>query len=135
MADAVTSQTLFDGERLAIMKFTNISDSGGESAVLKVDVSALNASASGKACNGVVINKLFASTAGMGVNILWDADTDVTAFVVGADGSYTWDFSKNGGLTNNAGDGKTGDIKFSTIGASAGDTYTIELEMVKTYAS
>jgi hypothetical protein len=42
MADAVTSQTLMDGERLAIMKFTNISDGTGETAVTKVNVSSLN---------------------------------------------------------------------------------------------
>ena len=34
MADAVTSQTIFDGERKAIMKFTNVSDGTGETAVL-----------------------------------------------------------------------------------------------------
>lgn len=134
MADAVTSQTLFDGERMAIMKFTNVSDGTGESAVLKVDVSALSSSASGNACDGVTIKKIYASTAGMGVNILWDATTDVTAFVVGADGSYTWDFSEIGGLTNNAGAGKTGDVMFTTIGATSGDTYSIVLEMVKSYA-
>ena len=35
MADAVTSQTLQDGEKTAIMKFTNVSDGTGESAVKK----------------------------------------------------------------------------------------------------
>ena len=40
MADAVATQTIFDGERMAIQKFTNISDGTGESKVLKVDVSA-----------------------------------------------------------------------------------------------
>ena len=43
MADAVTSQTLFDGDKHVVMKFTNISDGSGESAVKKVDVSELNA--------------------------------------------------------------------------------------------
>ena len=37
MADTVTSQTIQDGERVAIMKFTNVSDGTGESAVKKVD--------------------------------------------------------------------------------------------------
>ena len=40
MADAVTSQTLVDGHQTAVLKFTNISDGSGESAVKKVDVSA-----------------------------------------------------------------------------------------------
>ena len=40
MADAVTSQTIYDavGSKQAIMKFTNISDANGESSVNKVDV-------------------------------------------------------------------------------------------------
>lgn len=135
MADAVTSQTLLDGERLAIMKFTNISDGTGEAAVLKVDVSTLNPSAAGGACNGVTITKIFAATSGMAVDILWDATADVSAFVVPVDSAYVFDLSKNGGLTNNAGAGKTGDVLFTTIGATAGDTYTIELEMVKSYVN
>ena len=42
MADAVTSQTIVDGQKTAVLKFTNISDGTGESAVAKVDVSALS---------------------------------------------------------------------------------------------
>ena len=41
MADAVTSQTIIDGPKTAVLKFTNVSDGTGESAVKKVDVSAL----------------------------------------------------------------------------------------------
>ena len=47
--------------------------------------------------------------------------------------TYTMDFEKFGGLTNNAGTGVTGDVLFSTADASAGDFYTIVLEMVKSY--
>lgn len=132
MADAVTSQTLFDGERLAIMKFTNISDGTGEAAVLKVDVSGLNASASSLACSGVAIERLDASLSGMRVNILWDASSDVPAFIL-AEGVYTFDLSQLQ-LSNNAGAGKTGDVLFTTIGATALDTYTITLYMVKSYS-
>ena len=45
MADAVTSQTIIDTEKRVVMKFTNLSDGSGESAVKKVDVSALNTNA------------------------------------------------------------------------------------------
>lgn len=131
MADAVTSQTIFDGERMAVMKFTNVSDGTGESAVLKVDVSALSPSAFGLACDGVTLERVHCSINGMSVNILWDATTDVPAFIA-APGVYTFDFCKIQ-LPNDAGTGKTGDILFTTIGASAGDTYTIVLEMVKSY--
>ena len=40
MADAVASQTIMDGERVAIMKFTNTSDGTGETNVVKVNPSA-----------------------------------------------------------------------------------------------
>lgn len=133
MADVVTSQTIFDGERKAVMKFTNVSDGTGESAVLKVNASALNPSAFGKACDGVTIEKIHASINGMSVSILWDATTDVPAFIA-APGMYTFDFSTLQ-LPNNAGTGVNGNILFTTIGASAGDTYTIVLDMVKSYAA
>ena len=50
MADTVTSQTIQDDERQAVLKFTNVSDGTGESAVKKVDVSALSANSKGEAC-------------------------------------------------------------------------------------
>jgi hypothetical protein len=43
------------------------------------------------------------------------------------------DFSSFGGISNNAGTGKTGDIAFTTHYPTAGDTYTIILECIKTY--
>lgn len=132
MADAVTSQTIFDGERMAVMKFTNISDGTGETAVTKVDVSALNPSSFSKACDGVTIEKVHYSIGGMAVSILWEATTDVPTLVL-ASGQSTFDFTKIQ-IPNDAGTGKNGDVLFSTIGASAGDTYTIILEMVKSYA-
>ena len=58
MADAVTSQTLIDGERTAVLKFTNISDGTGESAVKKVDVSALSSSGNKQTCTGRMSNAL-----------------------------------------------------------------------------
>jgi len=36
MADAVTSQSLDDNPKTAVLKFTNVSDGTGESAVKKV---------------------------------------------------------------------------------------------------
>lgn len=126
MADVVTSQTLVDGVKNVVMKFTNVSDSTGESAVTKVDVSAL-----GAAPERVRIDRIIASTSGMGVSILWGATADVPAFVVGAGCHEEYDFRCFGGLTNNAGAGVTGDIKFTTIGAAANSTYTIILHMSK----
>jgi len=135
MADAVTSQTILDGERLFIAKFTNVSDGTGESGVTKIDVSTLSPSAAGNACNGVKINRVWAQTSGMGVDIIWDATTDLLCETIPADQLYELDYSRFGGLPNNAGAGVTGDVLFSTFGAGAGDRYTIVLECIKTYGT
>ena len=66
MADAVTSQTLVDNDRIAVMKFTNISDGSGESAVAKVDVSALNThTKTGTSCSRVHLLRIWYMTIGM----------------------------------------------------------------------
>jgi hypothetical protein len=134
MADAVATQILFEGERKVVMKFTDISDGTGENKVLKVDVSTLTPNASGKACDGVTITKIHASLHTMIVDMYWDATTDVYIQTLTPNGMYTLDYEPIGGLWNNAGTGKTGDILFSTHEAAAGARYTIVLEMVKSYA-
>ena len=126
MADAVTSQTLVDGAKNTVMKFTNISDGTGEAAVLKVDVSTLSGAPS-----RVRIKRITYCTAGMGVDILWDATTDVLVWHLPTDNSDTLDFTEIGGLQNNAGAGITGDIMFTTVGHTAADRYSILLEMIK----
>lgn len=133
MVDTVASQTILDGERLVIQKFTNISDGTGETAVVKVDVSALNPNSFGIACNGVKLNKIYATTHGMEVRILFDATTDVFAWMIPQNTNYLMDFSSFGGIPNNAGAGVTGDVLFTTADASSGDMYTIVLECIKTY--
>jgi len=134
MADAVASQTLFDGERLAIMKFTNISDGTGETKVSKVTPSSLTANSRGKACSAVTITKIWGTTFGMEVLLYWDATTDVFVTLLPPNTNYAMDYRDIGGLWNNAGAGSTGIIQFSTLDASLNDMYTITLEMVKTYA-
>ena len=134
MADSVTSQTLIDGERSVIMKFTNISDGTGESAVTKVNVSLLTASDSGKACTRVTVTKIYIATHGMEVRMYWDASTDVPFFLSSPAATQTLDMTGFGGITNNGGTGVNGNIVFSTADASAGDTYWSILEMVKGYS-
>ena len=135
MADLVASQTLLDGERLFIGKYTNISDGTGETAVVKINVSTLSVNAYGRACNGVKINKIWATTHGMEVRILWDATTDLFTCIVPQNTNYLMDFSSFGGLQNNGGTGVTGNVLFTTADMSAGDMYTIVIECIKTYAS
>jgi hypothetical protein len=132
MADAVTTQILVDGAQRAVFKFTNVSDGTGEAGVVKIDVSALT-SFQGEPCIGVSIQKIDVITAGMGLNMLWDATTDVLAMTFGEADFVSLDFSRFGGITNNAGTGKTGDLLFTTVGAASGDRYTVVMEVLKSY--
>ena len=134
MADTVTSQTIQDTDRVAILKFTNESDGTGESAVTKVDVSALETGPYGKTCTGVTIERIWWQCIGMKVQILFDASTDQFCIELGENQSGNHDYSLFGGLSNNAGSGKTGDINFTTVGHSSADTYTIIMYMRKNYA-
>ena len=134
MADAVASQTIQDGPRKAIFKFTNVSDGTGESAVKKIDVSALTADPmTGAACTKVTIEKIWYSTIGMGVKIFFDVSTDVLAWQLNADYADEIDFSEFNGIPNNAGSGVTGDIMFTTVGHSNNDVYTVCLSVIKHY--
>lgn len=126
MADTVSSQTIYQDAKKAIIKFTNTSDGTGESAVVKVDVSALSPAAS-----NVRITKIWYATAGMSVNILEDASTDVLLFTIGT-GVYGYhDFSDFSGIPITKAAGYTGDILFTTVGHTAADTYWIILEVEK----
>jgi len=133
MADTVTSQTIQDGERKAVLKFTNISDGTGESAVTKIDVSALTSNNAGKACSEVAISKIWWQCVGMGVELLNDATTDTLIIGLSPDSNGFHDYSDFSGIPNDSGSGKTGDVKFTTIGASNTDTYTVIVEVLKTY--
>jgi hypothetical protein len=130
MADAVTSRVLAESASGLTLLLTNVSDGTGESAVNKVDVSALT-----PAVARVSIRKIHYITNGMGANLLWDADTDVLAFPVpNTAGLYgCMDFTQfaPGKLSNNAGTGITGDVLLTTVGHTAADTYYIILELDK----
>jgi hypothetical protein len=133
MADAVTSQTIQDGERKAVLKFTNVSDGTGETNVVKVDVSSLSANSSGQACTKVTVAQIWWQCVGMGVELLFDATANVLVIGLSPDSNGYHDYTPFTGIPNNAGAGVTGDILFTTIGASSGDTYTVILELIKEY--
>lgn len=133
MADAVTSQTIQDGQKIAVLKFTNVSDGTGESAVKKVDVSALQANNSGDACTSVSVARIYWATRGMGVNLEFDATSNVLLTGLPADSTGDEYYDLFTGIPNNAGSGVTGDIDFTTIGHSSGDTYSIILVLNKNY--
>ena len=139
MADAVTSQIIGDnvGAKSILVKLTNISDGSGESAVTKVDVSALAANTNGESCSRVAIQEIYYDIFGMRVDLLWNATSNVVCKVLGANGALSSqgyiDVKEFGGITNNAGSGIDGDLLLTTTGHTDGDHYTIILKLSKTY--
>jgi hypothetical protein len=133
MADAVTSTTLMDSDRVAIIQLTSTSDGTGEAAVKKIDVSALSDSSTGQACTGVRLARIVYSTFGMSVKLLWDATTDTICWDLNADYTTDEDFTDFGGIRNTAGSGKTGDIMLTTTGHTNGDSYVIVLTLYKDF--
>ena len=138
MADAVTSQTLSDGDRIAVVKFTNISDGTGESSVEKVDISGFTTNMHGETPARATIEQIWYDIGGMRVALEWNATSNVVAAVLGgsaAAGNVNghMDFRSFGGLKNNAGSGINGDIDLTTHGHTAHDHYTVVLQLRKSY--
>ena len=138
MADAVTSQTLSDGDRIAVMKFTNLSDGSGESSVAKVDVSALAANSAGEECALASIEQIWYDIGGMRVALEWNATTNVVAAVLGGSAaagnvSGHMDFRSFGGIKNTLASGYNGDIDLTTHGHTNHDHYTVVLQLRKSY--
>ena len=136
MADAATSTILLDSDRLAVIQLTSTSDGTGESAVVKVDVSALQPNNFGKACTGVRLAKIVYSTFGMSAKLLWVATTNTICWDLNENYADSEDFTEFGGLVNTAAaGGKTGDIALTTTGHSSGDSYVIVLTLFKNFAA
>ena len=134
MADAVTSTTIVDDDRKAVIQLTNTSDGTGESAVTKIDVSALATRKNdGATCTGCKLAKVSYTTFGMSVKLLWDATTDTICLDLNENYSDQLDFTEFGGIQNTAGTGKTGDINLTTTGHASGDSYVIVLTVIKTF--
>ena len=132
MPDAVSTQTILDGERLVIQKFTNLSDGTGETNVPKIIPANLARNAFGQACTTVKINKITFSTHGLEVLIRFGGATPGYAFMLPQNMSYCLDFSGFGGITNNA-TTPTGTVTFTTDDHSSGDGYTVIIEAIKVY--
>jgi uncharacterized cupin superfamily protein len=124
MADAVTAKILRDGPTTAAFLFGNASDGSGESAIKKVDISAL-----AMAATKVTITKLIWSCDGMQVKILFDHSTDDTVAILSGHGEICED--DEAPIQDPGSSGDTGDILFTTSGASSGDGYTIYMEVRK----
>lgn len=129
MANTVQIQTIQDGPKYAVIKAYIASD--GASGELTDQVIFDASTFAGTPTDSTIV-KMWATTTGCSFNLEWDATTDVPALSFPADFAEEFCYEKFGGLPNNAGTGKTGDILLNTAGfTAAGDQATIVLVIKK----
>ena len=129
MANTVLTQVLNDGPKNAVLKVYLASDgsSGELTDQVVVDVSALSGAPAKVSLVG-----LTATTTGCSFVLEWDATADVPILGFPADSEDSFCFEKFGGLPNNSGAGRTGDVVLSTVGfTAAGDQITLILHVKK----
>ena len=122
MADLTTTTKISESTQEVVFAFQyQYVDTGNESAVSKIDVSALTKSANGDTCTGIRILECW------WVIIVLHLDEGQSGYQ---------DFEKFGGLPTSSSYGAngTGDIKFTTTGAGAtGDAYQVIIRASKQY--
>lgn len=125
MVDAVDTLVLHSGSRRYAARFTNISDSTGEAAVIKIDLSTL-IGPDGTAPTRFVVEELEWNIQGFtSVALYWDHTTDDIIDVLAGVGYK--DYRPVGGAVDPASAGGTGDVVLTTAGASATATYDITI--------
>ena len=136
MADLVTSQTLEEGPRNLVMRFTNLSDGTGENGVVKVNATAAHGvTIAGNTIYPGVHLKVIGidyDCKGMGLRIQWVASTNQDILI--CENADHQDYKRFGGIANPgvvALAGSTGSIAFTTINAAAGASYSVVLRMTK----
>lgn len=135
MAWTTAVRKIVDGPKRAVIHVTGVSDGSNEiSDLAVVDVNNLNDIGINKPCTKVQLEKIKYTTVGMTSVILeWEANADVVAWVLPGAQEGEQDFSKFGGITNNAGSGITGDLVLTTVGGNdaATDRLSLIIEVSK----
>lgn len=130
MADTVNTQILANGPVNLIVKYTNLSDGTGESAVQKLDATSVSNGYKGVA-PGIYLKlkRIQYDVRNMGLQILWDATADEVMLNIGQasdDKFFNPPLRVPVGLA-----GATGSVNFTTIGAMINSTYSVVMHFLK----
>jgi hypothetical protein len=131
MANSVTTQILEEGQRNVIIKIAGVLDTSDYALTTAVSMASLNQAGIGATPTQVRIDHIDYSVSDqLEIQLWWDATADVIIMPLAGRGRMSfWNF---GGLTNNAGAGKTGDILIRTTGWTSGtQVFSVVLECVK----
>lgn len=131
MANSFTTQILEEGQRNAIVKLTGVLDTSDLALTTAIDITTLNQAGIGYTPTQVRIDHIdYSISDQIEIQLWWDATTDVIIMPLAGRGRLMfWNF---GGLTNNSGAGKTGNILIKTTGWTLGtQVFSVVLELVK----
>lgn len=137
MADAVATRTISQTPTHIVVHCTNISDGTGETDVVKIDKSTL-VSSLGIEPVSLDIEKIVWNCDGMAVRVEWDHTTDDLALALSGVGVIDYTAVPQspgvniGRLSDPRSAGATGDIVFTTVGHTSGDTYNVTMWVRKT---
>lgn len=131
MANSTAIQLINDGPRNATIKITGILDTSNLALSTFVDLTTLTQGGTQPAPTRVRIDHIDYSIADqLEIQLYWDATTDVAILPIAGRGRMSfWSF---GGLQDNSGAGRTGNILIQTTGwASGTQVFSVILELVK----
>lgn len=129
MANTITKQTIIDGSKNLVVKIHISGDGSGE----ETDTVLIDASSYSPAFIDANLIGVHGALSGFSANLQWDATANVPLINL-PDYEYNLDGKQIGwfgGIPNDSGAGKTGDILITTSGLGAGDIGTIILELKK----
>lgn len=134
MANVVKLQTIVDGPRNVVIKAVGILDTSDVSLATFANFSALGtvAGASSQATEVSLIAITYSIEPGLAFYLYWDATSDEELLAL-TGSSPRVDFSEFGGLINNSGAGKTGNVLYATQGWASTQTlsYSVIAEFAK----
>lgn len=131
MANSVVTQIVQEGPRNAIIKITGELDTSDFSVATVIDLTTLNQGGTGPVPAAIRIDYIdYSIGQQLEVILEWHATTNVPILPIAGRGRMP--FLTFGGLQNNAGTGKNGNIDLRTTGYASGlQVFSLVLECVK----
>lgn len=115
MANIVLTQVLLDNSHQYVAKLTIVGDGSGEETLTLMNY------VSGDMGTNNILDSIISCLSGFSASVWWDATTDVMVCQLPSDSQVNLNFYGLG-IRNNAGAGKTGDLKITTSGLGSGDS-------------
>lgn len=134
MANIVNTQIIIDGPRNTVVKVAGILDTSDVALAPIIDPATLvgiDNTGTLKAATFRVIGLNYNVEDGLEVRLYWDATAPTLIEALTGRGALPPSCQAYGGLTNNAGAGKTGKISLSTSGWATVKSFSFILELVK----